>query len=105
MPFTPRTFQPIGGQSFRGGSGSAVTVPGAPQVFSYRTDDATTVVDAAGYFNAVRQLLEIGDMIYRVTINGSGVVQTAGLHVVMTKSATAVDTSDTLALTVANTRV
>jgi hypothetical protein len=103
MPFTPRTFQPIGGQTYRGGSNSAVTVPGAPQVFSYRTDDAAAAVDTAGYFASIRQLLEIGDMIYRVTINGSGVVQTAGLHVVMTKSATTVDVADTLALTVTNT--
>lgn len=103
MAFTPRTFQPIGGQAFRGGSGAGASTPGAPQVFSYRTEDATATVDTSGYFNAVRQLLEVGDLIHRVTVNSSGVVQTAGTHVVMTKTATAVDVADTTALTVTNT--
>ena len=56
---------------------------------SYRTDDAAAAVDTSGYFNEVRTLLEVGDMIYRVTVNASGVVQTAGWHTVMTKTATA----------------
>jgi len=103
MAFTPRTFQPIGGQSFRGGSGLGASSPGAPQIFSYRTEDTAATVDTAGYFNAVRQLLEIGDIIFRTTVNSSGVVQTVGMHVVMTKSSTAVDVADTLALTVTNT--
>ncbi len=108
MAFTQSTFQPWGGQAKRAGSGFAagvaagVSTPRAPQIWSYLTEDAATVVDGAGYFNAVRPLLEIGDVIYRVTVNASGVVQSAGWHVVMTKSATSVDVSDTTALTVTN---
>ena len=86
----------------RGNSGPEAT-PGAPVIHTYRTEDAAAAVDTAGYFNDIRALLNVGDLIYRVTVNSSGVVQTAGWHVVMTKTATAVDVSDTTALTVTNT--
>jgi hypothetical protein len=101
MPFALANFGPLGGQSRRGtGANSA---PGQPQMWSYRTDEATADVDTSGYFNAVAPLLEVGDLIYRVTVNGSGVVQSAGWHVVMTKSAGVVNVSDVTALTVTNT--
>lgn len=101
MPFLRRAFAPIGGQSTRGSGGP--TAPGAPQMWAYRTDDAAAAVDTSGYFNEVRTLLEVGDLIYRVTVNGSGVVQSAGWHTVITKTATAVDVADTTAATVTNT--
>lgn len=101
MAFNRNNFGPIGGQSRRGTGADGA--PGQPQCWSYRTDDAAADVDTSGYFNAVAPLLEIGDLILRVTVNGSGVVQTVGWHVVMTKSAGVVNVSDTTALTVTNT--
>lgn len=92
MPFTQSTFGPVGGQSRRGSG--AVTVPGQPQVWTYRTDDAHAVVDTAGYFNAIRTLLEVGDLIDVVVVNGAGVLQTYGRHAVITRSATAVDVTN-----------
>jgi hypothetical protein len=94
MPFVADNFQPIGGQSKAGN---------APQLWSYTTTDATTVVDDSGYFNAVAGILKVGDLIYRVTTS-TGSVSTAGWHVVLTISAAGVvDVSDTTALTVTNT--
>ena len=102
MPFTASTFQPIGGQA-RSGTGP-VAAPGAPQLWSYRTDDAATAVDTSGYFNAVASLLEVGDLIYRITVNGAGAIVSAGWHVVLTKTAAGVvDVSDTSALSITNT--
>jgi len=103
MAFTPRTFQPIGGQSYRGGTGAGSSTPGAPQVFSYRTEDTAATVDTADYFLSVRALLEVGDIIHRVTVNSSGVVQTAGTHVVVQKTATSVDVADANALAITDT--
>lgn len=102
MPFTRSTFQPAGGQA-KAGAGP-MTSPGAPQLFTYRTDDAAATVDGAGYFNEVRHMLEIGDLIYRVTVNAAtGALVSAGHHVVVDKSATAVDVTDVTALTVTDT--
>jgi len=93
MPFILANFQPIGGQSKAGS---------APQRFSYKTEDAQTTVDGAGYFNAVRDSLFVGDIIDVVVVNSSNVVQTYGPHIVMTKSATAVDVSNVTTGTVTN---
>lgn len=101
MPFVRRNFGPIGGQSTRG-SGPE-TSPGTPQFWSYRTQDATADVDTSGYFNEVRALLEIGDMIDVVVVNGSGVLQTYGPHIVITKTATAVDVTNVTVGVVTNT--
>ena len=91
MPFIRANFGAIGGQSRRGSGPEAS--PGAPQMWTYRTQDIHATVDTSGYFNDVRALLEVGDIITVVVVNGSGVVQTYGPHIVMTKSATAVDVS------------
>lgn len=93
MAFTKASFQPIGGQGRRGD---------APQMFSYKTEDSAADLDTAGYFNEVRHMLEIGDVILRVTLS-SGALSTTGFHVVKDKSATAVDVTDTLALTMTDT--
>lgn len=93
MAFDPLYFGPIGGQARRGKQ---------PQMFSYKTEDTAATVDSAGYFNSVLNLLEIGDVILRVTTS-SGALSTAGWHVVKDKSATAVDVTDVLALTVTDT--
>lgn len=92
MPFSLTGFRP-----------AAVTSGTAPRIHTYRTQDAHATVETAGYFNPVRSLLEVGDLIYCLVVNGSGVVQTAGWHIVMTKTATTVDVSSVTALTVTNT--
>ena len=81
---------------------AAATTGTAPRIHTYRTQDAHTVVDNNGYFNEVRTVLEVGDLIYVLVVNASGVVQTAGWHVVMTKTASTVDVSNVTALTVPN---
>lgn len=91
MPFELPGFRP-----------AASTTGTAPRFHTYRTQDAHATVDTSGYFNAVRTILEIGDLLYVLVVNGSGVVQTAGLHIVMTKTATAVDVSNVTVLTVTN---
>jgi hypothetical protein len=83
-------------------------VPGAPNHFSYRTADAAATVDTAGYFNEVGALLSQGDVIHRVTIDGSGVPQTYGQHLVnsVVQAATGawtVDVADATAGTVTDT--
>lgn len=102
MPFIRRNFAPIGGQSTRGSGPEAN--PGAPQRWSFRTQDAHAAVDTSGYFNEVAALLEVGDIIDVVVVNASGVVQTYGPHIVMTKSAAGVvDVSNVTVGVVTNT--
>ena len=101
MPFIRRNFGCIGGQSTRGTGPE--TSPGAPQMWAYRTQDAHATVDNSGYFNEVRPLLEVGDIINVVVVNATGVVQTYGPHIVMTKTATAVDVSTVTVNVVTNT--
>lgn len=108
MPFIRRNFAPLGGVSTPRVRGTGEASPGAPQMFTYATQDAAAVVDTAGYFNEVGALLVPGDTIRRTTIDGSGVPQTAGDHLVMsvTQNANgtwAVNVADTTALTVTNT--
>jgi hypothetical protein len=91
MPFSLTGFRP-----------AAVTSGTAPRIHTYRTEDAHATVDTAGYFNPVRSLLEIGDLIYVVVVTGGGALSTAGWHVVATKTATAVDVTNVTALTVTN---
>lgn len=91
MAFNPNNFAMVSSHG-RKGAGPGAS-PGAPQVFSYRTQSAHAAVQVAGYFNARRQLLEVGDIIHVVVVNSSGAVLTYGTHIVMTKSATAVDVS------------
>ena len=91
MPFEMNGFRP-----------ATSTTGSAPRIHTYRTQDAHAAVDNSGYFNDVRTVLEVGDLIYVLVVNSSGVVLTAGWHVVMTKSATAVDVSNVTALTVTN---
>lgn len=96
MPFVRSNFAPIGGQSSRGK---------APQRYSYSTADAAATVDTAGYFNSVADLLNVGDLIDRVTFTDGTftAVSTAGTHVVMSNTGGVVNVSDTTALTVTNT--
>lgn len=91
MPFELRGFQP-----------AASTARWAPRIHTYRTTDAAADVDTTGYFNAVRHLLRIGDLVYRVTVDANGGLVTAGFHVVRQVEPQA-DVTDTTALTMTNT--
>lgn len=93
MAFNRTNFAPIGGQSTRGK---------APQLFSYTTEDAAAAVDTSGYFNDVSGMLEVGDMIHRVTTS-SGTPSAAGIHVVMSNASGVVDVSDATAIAVTDT--
>lgn len=101
MPFIRRNFGPLGGQGAPG-SGPE-TSPGSPQSWSFRTADATTVVDTAGYFNEVRALLEVGDLIYVAQVDGAGALVAAGWHVVRIKTATSIDVVNVTVATITNT--
>ncbi len=72
--------------------------------WSYWTLDAAADVDAAGYFNSASKLLQVGDIIDRVTwstaIGSGGTISTYGTHIVNSNSSGVVDTSDTTAGTV-----
>jgi len=93
MAFVLANFQPCAGGPRRGT---------APAIHSYQTTDAAATVDTADYFLQVKEMLAIGDLIYRVTLS-SGALSTAGFHVVKDLTATSVDVTDTLALTVTDT--
>ena len=89
MAFIRRNFAALGGQS---------TAGAAPQLFSYKTADALTVVRVAGYFNDVRALLRIGDIIEVLVVTNLGLSNEAiaggGRTLVKDKSATEVDVVD-----------
>ncbi len=65
MAFIQKNFGPIGGQSTKG-------IGGAPAAWSYKTADAQATVRVAGYFDAVRNLLSIGDEIRVVVVTNLG---------------------------------
>jgi hypothetical protein len=94
MPFILKNFAP---------AAATHNSPLAPAIHTYRTTDTHATVDTAGYFNAVRDLLNIGDLIYVVVLTGGGALSTAGFHVVATKTATSVNVTDVTALVVTNT--
>ena len=77
---------------------------GGNSVWLYKTTDAADVVDAANYFNpAGVGVMNIGDLVIRVTLSGTA-LSTAGFHVVKDVSASAIDVTDTTVLTVTDTR-
>lgn len=94
MPFIRKNFQPAAGTAVGGQ---------APAIHTYQTTDAHGTVDTSGYFNEVRDLLKVGDLIYVAVLTGGGALSTAGWHVVLTKTATTVDVTNVTALTVTNT--
>lgn len=61
MAFSRDGWGPIGGQSRRGS---------APQLWSYTSTDAQTVIRAAGYFNDVSDEVKINDGIWCVSASG-----------------------------------
>lgn len=95
MAFNRAYFNTIGGQSGRGRG---------PQRFSYKTQDTHATVDAAGYFNSIREMLSIGDIIDVVVVtnidSSTEALSTIGSHVVKDKSTTAVDVTNVTAFSV-----
>lgn len=94
MAFDITNLQPIGGQGKRGK---------ASQHWSYWTLDGATTVDGSGYFNTAASLLEVGDVIHRVTwstaIGTGGTVSAYGTHLVNSNSAGVVDVTNETDLT------
>jgi hypothetical protein len=98
MAFIAANFSPAGAQSRRGR---------APQMHTYKTADAVTTVRVAGYFNEIRTLLNIGDLIYCAVVTNldasNEALAGAHLFVVKDKSTTAVDVTDGTAVSVTDT--
>jgi hypothetical protein len=89
MAFDRANWSPIGGQSKRGK---------APQMWSYKTTDAKTVVDGAGYFNAVSDDVVVGDLIYSFASTAG--TATASHHVVLSNASGVVDVGDGVTIAV-----
>jgi hypothetical protein len=100
MAFKKENFAPIGNES-KGlpTVATGLPSPGSPRMFSYATQDVAATVAAADYFNSVRDLLQIGDLIYVVGY-AAGALASAGWLVVKDKTATSIDTTDVTALTI-----
>lgn len=83
MAFARTGWNPIGGQSKKGT---------APQLFSYTSTDAHTVIDGAGYFNDVSEDVAVGDMI--MARGNTGGTATLTMHIVVSNASGVVDVSD-----------
>jgi hypothetical protein len=79
----------------------------APRQWCYKTDDTHATVDTSGYFNAARQLLKVGDIIFVVVVTNLGLsneaVATYGTHIVLSNTGTVVNVSDVTVNVVTNT--
>ena len=84
MAFNRDGWSPIGGQSKKGK---------APQIFSYTTADTLAVLNTAGYFNAVKDELQVGDMIFSNT-STSGTIVSALVYVLTITTGGVVDVTD-----------
>ncbi len=71
----------------------------SPAIYAYKTTDAIADVNTSGYFNALANVLSVGDLIYCVTSTGSTAVAT--LVYVVSNSSGVVDVTD--GTTLANT--
>lgn len=103
MAFTFNNFAPVGNSSkpLQGVGTSSLT--GAPSIWSYATADTKATVDTAGYFNAVANLVKVGDLIYVLSGAGSGGTLAASLVVVNSNSGGIVDVNDGTAITMTDT--
>jgi len=90
MAFTRDNFGPIGNVSKAGNS---------PIMWGYKTADTIADVNTAAYFNAVSDIVSVGDLIYCVTSTGGTIVAT--LVYVVSNAAGVVDVND--GTTLANT--
>lgn len=103
MAFIRANFQPIGGQSRPG-------IGGAPAMWSYKTADTVAQVRVIGYFNEIRNLLQIGDLIYLAIVTNLGASNEAlsAAHLVVVKDkpalgAVGIDVTDGTAISVTDT--
>ena len=83
MAFARTGWNPIGGKSKKGT---------APQLFSYTSTDAHTVVDGSGYFNEVSDDVSVGDMV--MVRGNTGGTATLTMHVIVSNASGVVDASD-----------
>ncbi len=70
-------------------------------LWAYHTTDATTDVDGADYFLSAIGKLPVGSVILRLTYTSaiSGAISTVGFHFINSNTGSAIDATDTLALT------
>ena len=83
MAFARSGWGPLGGQAKAGTT---------PQLFVYKTTDAATVVDAAGYFDSVSDTVRVGDMI--IVHGATGGTRTVTMHIVVSNASGVVDVGD-----------
>ena len=76
----------------------------APRIHTYKSDDAHGDIDASGYFDAVADLLKIGDLIYHCEVTNfeasNEAVADAQFFVVITITAGVVVVSNQTAIAV-----
>lgn len=92
MTCNPDFFQTIGG-SARANTNvlTDATSPRAPQVHSYLTTDSQATIDEPGYFNSVRQFLQVGDTIDITMISATNGLVSSSNYKVSSKSLSSVD--------------
>jgi hypothetical protein len=88
MAFARAGWNPVGGQSRKGS---------APQMWSYTSTDAQSVIRAAGYFNSVSGDVAVNDLIYCVSASGGTPV--CSLSYVNANASGVVDVTDGLVVT------
>lgn len=72
----------------------------------YITADTPATVDSAGYFNAAKDELNVGDVVLVVQVNSVSApttVSAAGHHIVNANDGTTVDVTDATALSTTDT--
>ena len=69
-----------------------------PVHWSYKTTDAKTVVDGAGYFNSVSDDVTVGVLIYSYASTGG--TATASHHIVLSNASGVVDCGDGVVIAV-----
>lgn len=90
MAFNELMLQAIGGLARSGR---------AARLWAYTTTDSESTVNGAGYFANHRFAMRVGDHIFRTTVDDAGAYVASGIHVVTTKTASAV-TCATVSLTI-----
>lgn len=101
MAFSMTGLMRIGG----GAKNDATNSVGAPAVWTYRTTDALTAVDAAGYFDdgtttntGVRNLMSVGDMI--ILHCTADTIPTFGLAFVNSNASGIIDITNATAISI-----
>jgi hypothetical protein len=92
MAFSSTGLNPIGGQSKAGN---------APQIWTYTSADAQSVIRASGYFNSVAALVKVNDIIFCISASGgTPVLSTAYVN---SNTGTVVDITDGVTITATDT--